>query len=316
VRRALITGVTGQDGRYLAGQLGERGIEVWGAALHGALPPGLEQIRLTPPFDLRDVGSVDGAIAAARPDLVFHLAAQTSVGASLRDPLETVEITGTGTARVLEAIRSHVPDARVFVASSSEIFGVPERLPQDERSPVRPVSPYGAAKALGHHLASIYRDGFGMFVCSGILFNHDSPLRPPDFVTGKIVAGAVAVARGEQQELVLGNLDVRRDWSFAGDVTRAMALMLEADDPADYVIASGVSRSVADWCETAFRLVGLDWREHVRTDPELLRPGEAMEQRGDPTRAMTCLGWQPEVDFEGLVRMMVEVELDRAGRNI
>ncbi|MFM9106971.1 MAG: GDP-mannose 4,6-dehydratase [Chloroflexota bacterium] len=309
--RALITGVTGQDGRYLAGQLAASGIEVWGAAPgsdRASLPDG---VRPAPPFDLRDGESVRRAVAAAAPALVFHLAAQSSVSASVRDPLETADVTGAGTARVLEAVRVLAPAARVFIAGSSEMFGSPGRLPQREDDPILPVTPYGAAKAYAHHLARAYRESYGMFVCSGILFSHESPLRGEAFVTGKIVAGAVAIAAGERDELALGTLEARRDWSFAGDVTRAMALMLAAPEPGDYVIASGVSHSVADWCERAFGLVGLDWRQHVRSDPALLRPGEAIEQRGDSSRARERLGWRPEVDFESLVNLMVEAELAR-----
>ncbi len=286
-------------------------MEVWGAALGGEIPDTLPAVLATPPFDLGDEASVRAAIEVSRPHMVFHLAAQSSVSASWRDPLATADITGAGTARMLEAVRSIAPDARVFVASSSEIFGAPEQVPTDESSPVRPVSPYGSAKAFGHHLVRAYRDGFGMFVCSGILFNHESPLRGAAFVTGKIVAGAVAIANGEQDELVLGNLDVRRDWCFAGDVTRAMAMMLSAPQPDDYIVASGVSHSVAEWCELAFAFVGLDWRRHVRSDPALMRPGEVMEQRGNPARARHVLGWSPEVEFPDLVRMMVDAERER-----
>ncbi|MGI9254540.1 MAG: GDP-mannose 4,6-dehydratase [Thermomicrobiales bacterium] len=309
--RALITGISGQDGYYLATALHERGIEVWGMTRTGELPADLPFALPALPADLSHGPAVTAAVAGCQPDLVFHLAAQTSVSESWRDPARTADLTGMGTARVLESVREHVPAARVFVASSSEVFGVPHELPTDEHAPIQPISPYGAAKAWGLHLGQAYRSGAGMFVCTGILFNHESPRRGPRFVSGKIISGAVSIARGEQRQLVLGNVEARRDWAFAGDVARAMIAMLEHGSPDDYVIATGESHSISDWCERAFRSVGLDWRDHVQSDPALLRPGEAMEQRGNPARANERLGWQPETSFEGLVDMMIAAELTR-----
>lgn len=312
--RALITGITGQDGRYLSRLLAARGDEVWGMPWTDASPDmdmDMDVVRWTSPAAMSDAAAIVAAVEMARPDLVFHLAAQSSVFASWTDPGATAESTGAGTAHVLEAVRAVTPDARVFVASSSAIFGVTGPLPHDEESPIAPVSPYGAAKAYTHHLARVYREGFGMFVCSGILFNHESPLRGPGFVTRKIVDGAVAVAQGRQRELVLGNLAVRRDWGFAGDVVRAMTLMLDHDEPDDYVVATGISHGVVDWCESAFRIVGLDWQDHVRSEPSLMRPGEPPDQIGDASRARRVLGWAPEVGFDEMVAMMVAAELER-----
>jgi len=308
IRRALITGVSGQDGSYLAEHLYARGVEVWGVTRDGLLAPELAFVRPTPAADVRDLDALAAAVSAAAPDAVFHLAAQSSVGSSWNNPAATATVTGAGTARLLEAVRRVAPAARVFVASSSEIFGRPDRSPQDESTPIRPASPYGAAKAFAHHLVDTYRKGFGMFVVAGILYNHESPRRGPQFVTRKIVKGAVAIAAGQEQTLPLGNLEARRDWGFAGDYVRAMALMLDHPEPEDFVIASGETHSVGDWCESAFRAVGLDWRDHVVVDPDLWRPVDPGDLVGDASKAARLLGWRPETSFDELVRMMVEAE--------
>jgi GDPmannose 4,6-dehydratase len=306
---ALITGITGQDGFYLANLLRGEGDEVWGLTRRGTLPPDLAFVRLTPPGDVRDQASIERAIKVAAPDEIYHLAAQSSVAASWSDPTHTGEITGLGTARLLEAVGQIVPTARVFLASSSEIFGLPDTAPQNESTPIRPVSPYGAAKAYSHHLASIYRR-HGLFVAAGILYNHESPRRPKSFVTRKITQGAVSIARGEQSELRLGNLEARRDWGFAGDYVRAMRLMLQQPEPSDYVVATGETHSVRDFCETAFARVGLDYQAYVVSDPAYWRPAEPIPLVGDFSRAQNTLGWAPSVSFDELVNLLVAADLE------
>ncbi len=307
-RRVLITGVTGQDGPYLAQLLHDEGSDIWAITRQGSIPADLPFVQATAPADLRDAGSLERAIAMAAPDEIYHLAAQSSVGQSWDEPAETGEITGLGTARLLEAVRRTAPRARLFFASSSEIFGEPDESPQHEATPIRPTSPYGAAKAYAHHLAHVYRSRYDMFVAVGILYNHESPRRPPSFVTRKITRGAVAVARGEQTELRLGNLDARRDWGFAGDVVRAMPMALRAGEPDDYVIATGKSHTVRDWCELAFARVGLDYRDYVVSDPEFWRPEGDVPIVGDASRARDRLNWRPEVDFAALVEMLVTAD--------
>jgi len=306
--RALITGITGQDGPYLAEILQTEGVEIWAASRGGRVPDELPFVQAAPAIDLRDATSLARAIAAVAPDEVYHLAAQTAVWQSWDDPVETGDITGLGTARLLEAVRREAPTARVFVAATSEIFGEPERAPQDETTPIRPASPYGAAKAYAYTLARLYRQQHGMYIAVGILFNHESPRRPPGFVTRKITRGAVAIARGEARSLELGNLDARRDWGFAGDTVRAIRAMLRTDEPGDFVVATGESHAVRDWCELAFGKLGLDYRDHVVTNPEFWRPAEPVPLVGDATRARDVLGWQPAVTFEELVAMLVEAD--------
>jgi GDPmannose 4,6-dehydratase len=306
---ALITGITGQDGFYLANLLRGEGDEVWGMTRRGTLPPDLAFVRPTPPGDIRDQATIERAIKVAAPDEIYHLAAQSSVAASWSDPTHTGEITGLGTARLLEAVGQIVPTARVFLASSSEIFGLPDTAPQNESTPIRPVSPYGAAKAYSHHLASIYRR-HGLFVAAGILYNHESPRRPKSFVTRKITQGAVSIARGEQSELRLGNLEARRDWGFAGDYVRAMRLMLQQPEPGDYVVATGETHSVRDFCEAAFARVGLDYQAYVVSDPAYWRPAEPIPLVGDFSRAQNTLGWAPSVSFDELVNLLVAADLE------
>jgi GDPmannose 4,6-dehydratase len=306
---ALITGITGQDGFYLANLLRGEGDEVWGLTRRGTLPPDLAFVRPTPPGDIRDQATIERAIKVAAPDEIYHLAAQSSVAASWSDPTHTGEITGLGTARLLEAVGQIVPTARVFLASSSEIFGLPDTAPQNESTPIRPVSPYGAAKAYSHHLASIYRR-HGLFVAAGILYNHESPRRPKSFVTRKITQGAVSIARGEQSELRLGNLEARRDWGFAGDYVRAMRLMLQQPEPSDYVVATGETHSVRDFCEAAFARVGLDYQAYVVSDPAYWRPAEPIPLVGDFSRAQNTLGWAPSVSFDELVNLLVAADLE------
>jgi GDPmannose 4,6-dehydratase len=308
---ALITGLTGQDGYYLARHLHQLGAEVWGMSRADTLPQELDFARLVPIADYTDQKHLERAIAAANPDEIYHLAAQSSVAASWEDPVATIDITGLGTLRLLEAVRSVTPTARVFVASSSEIFGDPVRAPQDEQTAIRPTSPYGAAKAFAHHVAAIYRQRYDFFIAIGILYNHESPRRAPSFVTQKIVQGAVAIARGQQAELRLGNLDALRDWGFAGDYVRAMHLMLQQPEPDDYVVATGETHSVRDWCKFAFARVGLDYREYVVRDQQFWRPAEAVPLVGDPTKARQVLGWSATTLLSDLVAIMVEAELSR-----
>jgi GDPmannose 4,6-dehydratase len=316
-RRALITGITGQDGSYLAELLLEHGYEVYGLVRHSSSPR-LERIahleeRLTLlRGDLLDPSSLVGAVAAARPDEVYNLAAQSFVPTSWQEPVLTAEFTGLGVTRLLEAVRQAAPEARFYQASSSEIFGQVSRSPQDESTPFWPRSPYGVAKLYGHWITVNYRESYGLFACCGILFNHESPRRGEEFVTRKISRGAARIALGLERELRLGNLQARRDWGFAGDYVRAMWRMLQRSDPRDYVIATGVTHSVADFCALAFAELGLDWREHVRSDERLLRPAEIDRLVGDAARAREELGWSPSMDFEGLVRHMVREDYLRA----
>ena len=306
---ALIVGITGQDGPYLAEALRADGTKVWGLARSGRVPPEVPFVRATPPADLRDQASLERAVAAACPSEVYHLAARSAVDRSWEEPAATGEVTGLGTARLLEAVRRAAPAARVFVASSSEVFGEPERAPQDEETPIRPVSPYGAAKAYAHHLAWIYRRRYGLHVAVGILYNHESPRRPSSFVSRKITRGAAAIAHGEQAELRLGNLDARRDWGFAGDYVRAMKLIVRHSPPEDWVVATGESHTVREWCERAFARVGLDYRDHVVVDPAFSRPAEPVPLVGDSGKARRLLGWSPSLSFPDLVDLMMDAEL-------
>src|SRR5215212_5103833 len=305
---ALITGITGQDGFYLANLLRGEGDEVWGLTRRGTLPPDLAFVRSTPPGDVRDQASIERAIKVTAPNEIYHLAAQSSVAESWSDSTHTGEVTGLGTARLLDAVGQIAPKARIFLASSSEIFGLPDSAPQNESTPIRPVSPYGAAKAYSHHLASVYRR-HGLYVAAGILYNHESPRRPESFVTRKITQGAVSIARGERSELRLGNLEARRDWGFAGDYVRAMHLMLQQPEPGDYVVATGVTHSVREFCEAAFSTVGLAWEDHVVGDPAFYRPAEVDLLVGDASRARRELGWAPNIGFLELVTMMVEADV-------
>jgi GDPmannose 4,6-dehydratase len=305
---ALITGITGQDGYYLARHLHELGTQVWGTSRSAAVPQDLDFVRLVQIADYADQKCLERAIEEANPDEIYHLAAQSSVAASWEDPVATGDITGLGTLRLLEAVRNVAPAARVFIASSSEIFGNPTHAPQNEQTAIRPTSPYGAAKAFAHHTAAMYRQRYNLFLAIGILYNHESPRRPPSFVTRKIVQGAVAIARGQQTELRLGNLDARRDWGFAGDYVRAMHLMLQQPAPGDYVVATGEMHSVREWCELAFTEVGLDYRVYVVSVQEFWRPAEKVPLVGDPTKVKQELGWSATTSFSNLVTTMVEAE--------
>lgn len=316
-RRALITGIGGQDGSLLAGLLLEHGYSVFGVIRR---PPeayaealaGLAGRVTVLRADLLDQTSLKETLHAARPTEVFNLAAPSFVPRSWDEPVQTAEFAAVGVTAMLEAIRAVDPAIRFYQASSSEIFGEPVETPQTEATPLAPLTPYGVAKAYGHFISNSYRRRYGLFACCGILYNHESPLRPPDFLPRKVATSAAAISLGLEHELHLGDLDSRRDWGYAKDYVRAMWLMLQQDEPDDYIIATGESHSVQDLVERAFMHVGLDWRKHVRSDPALRRGSAELHHLvGDPTRARQRLGWEPTVDFDGLVELLVDAELER-----
>jgi GDPmannose 4,6-dehydratase len=316
VKRALITGIGGQDGSLLADLLLDRGYAVYGVAPRehdayenlAAIRDKLEVVNA----DLLDQRALRDAVGQAQPDEVYNLASPSFVPQSWDTPVETAEFAAVGVTSLLEAVRAVAPEARVYQASSSEIFGAPTESPQNESTPLHPVTPYGVAKAYGHLIVGSYRMRYGLHLSSGILYNHESPRRPETFLPRKVSLGVARIAAGLQGELVLGDLDARRDWGFAGDYVRAMWLMLQQDEPADYVIASGESHSVQELVELAFGHAGLDWREHVRVDPSLVRGrAELHDLVGDPTRARERLGWSPEVSFPELVRLLVDADVAR-----
>ena len=316
MKRALITGIGGQDGSYLAELLLERGYEVAGMVRPGAVEyPNLEAVRGRIELleaDLLDQRSLATALEAARPGEVYNLAAPSFVPASWERPVETAEFAAVGATSLLEAIRTVDPAIRFYQASSSEIFGEPRQSPQTEETPLEPVTPYGVAKAYAHFIVSSYRRQYGLFACSGILYNHESPRRPLEFLPRKVAHGAAAISLGLQEELVLGDLDARRDWGYAGDYVRAMWLMLQEDEPGDYIVASGTSHSVRELVQCAFAHVGLDWEEHVRVDPALQRGAAELHRLvGDASRAHGRLGWRRELDFEQLVHLLVDSDLER-----
>ncbi len=314
--RALITGITGQDGSYLAEFLLERGYEVFGLVRSTSLGTfeRIEHILGRVQIihgDMLDDGSLVRALKTARPDEVYNLAAHSFVQRSFGQPVFTADVTGLGVARMLEAIRETDPTIRFYQASSSEMFGNTNESPQNESTLLVPASPYAVAKVFGHLLTQNYRRAYGLFACSGILFNHESPRRGMHFVTRKVTDGAARISLGMADTLKLGNLDARRDWGYAGDYVQAMWMMLQQDEPDDFVIASGKNHSVKALCELAFGLVGLDYREHVVVDEANLRPSDVAELLGDSSKARSVLGWQPTVDFETLIRMMVEADVAR-----
>ncbi|MBX9582099.1 MAG: GDP-mannose 4,6-dehydratase [Gemmataceae bacterium] len=317
MKRALITGVTGQDGSYLAELLLEQGYEVHGVVRRASTETferinhlsGKIQLHQA---DLLDQLSIIDVMKATRPDEVYNLAAQSFVPTSWKQPVLTGEFTAIGVTRVLEAIRLLGPDAiRFYQASSSEMFGKVVQVPQTEDTPFYPRSPYGVAKVYGHWITVNYRESYGMFCCSGILFNHESERRGREFVTRKVTDGVARIKLGLAKELRLGNLDAKRDWGFAGDYVRAMWLMLQQDRADDYVVATGQTHTVRRLVELAFRAAGLDWQKYVVTDPALVRPAEVDLLIGDPAKAKAKLGWQPEVSFEQLVERMVRADLAR-----
>ena len=321
---ALITGITGQDGSYLAEHLLSQGYTVYGL-IRGQNNPKRQVVESILPDveielgDLLDQASLITAVQKVQPDEVYNLAAISFVPLSWNQPELTGEITGLGVLRMLEAIRIVTAASpsrtaggggiKFYQASSSEMFGKVTETPQNENTGFRPRSPYGVAKVYGHYITVNYRESYGIFACSGILFNHESPRRGPEFVTRKITQGAVRIKLGKQKELLLGSLDSERDWGFAGDYTRAMHMMLQHPEADDYVIGSGECHKISEFAEMAFRHLGLDWRDYVRSDPKFIRPAEVEHLCADATKAHRKLGWQPTVDFKGLVEMMVESDL-------
>jgi GDPmannose 4,6-dehydratase len=312
--RALITGISGQDGSYLAELLLRKGYDVFGivrgspTASYANLSVIGDDVTLLQ-GDLLDQMTLLDAINQAEPDELYNLAATSFVPASWRQPVMTAQFTAVGVTAMLEAIRITNPAIRVYQASSSEIFGATRESPQNEETPFRPHTPYGVAKLYGHLMVASYRERYGMHLCSGIAFNHESPRRPPEFVTRKITRGAAAIKLGLQDELRLGDLTATRDWGFAGDFAEAMWLMLQSSRADDFVIATGVSRSVGELAEAAFAHVGLEIGEHIVVDPELVRPPESVRLVGDPTKARMQLRWEPRTGFAEMIGAMVEADL-------
>jgi GDPmannose 4,6-dehydratase len=321
LKRALITGITGQDGSYLADLLLDEGYEVHGLVRRVALEdPSHRLSRITGILDriklhaasLESFPSLYSAIAQVQPTEVYHLAAQSFVSQSFEDAFSTFRINIDGTHYILESVRLAAPGCRVYYAGSSEMFGNAPHSPQNEKTPFAPRSPYGVSKLTGFHLARNYREAYGMFVCSGILFNHESPRRGYEFVTRKITSHAARIKLGLARELPLGNLDARRDWGYAPDYVRAMHLMLRQDVPEDLVVATGETHSVREFCDAAFSALGLDYREYVIQNPQFYRPGEIHVLQGNATLARQKLGWRPTVRFDELVRIMVEHDMEIA----
>ncbi len=315
-KSALITGITGQDGSYLAELLLEKGYEVYGLARRLSTPNIsriehiLDKIELVE-GDLTDQISIDNAMRVAQPDEVYNLASQSFVGTSWNQPLLTGDVGGLGVVRILESTWHQCPDARVYQASTSEMFGKVQEVPQTENTHFHPRSPYGFAKVYGYWACVNYRESYGMHVSNGILFNHESPRRGIEFVTRKIADSVARIHHGLASELHLGNLDAKRDWGFARDYVEAMWLMLQQDKPDDYVIATGKTHSVREFVELAFSEVGLDWEKYVVVDPKFVRSAEVELLIGDSSKARRVLGWKPKVKFEELVKMMVTADVER-----
>jgi GDPmannose 4,6-dehydratase len=315
-RTAVITGVTGQDGSYLAELLLAKGYEVVGVVRRTShdsyerIGHLLDRLHVVP-ADLLDQHSLTAVIRDAKPHEVYNLAAQSFVPTSWSQPVLTGEFTALGVTRLLEAVRLAHPEARFYQASSSEMFGKAVETPQRESTPFYPRSPYGVAKVYGHWITVNYRESYGLFAVSGILFNHESPRRGLEFVSRKVTDGVARIVKGKAAELRLGNLDAQRDWGFAGDYVEAMWRMLQQDAPRDYVVGSGKTHTVRELCEAAFGHVGLDWQRYVKIDPRFVRPAEVDILLADAGRARRELGWAPQVTFEGLVKMMVDADLER-----
>lgn len=316
MKTALITGITGQDGSYLAELLLEKGYRVYGVVRRSStenferishLRDKIELVQA----DLLDQLSLIQALETSKPDEIYNLAAQSFVPTSWNQPVLTGEFTAIGVTRVLEAMRIVCPEARFYQASSSEMFGKVKETPQDEDTPFHPRSPYGVAKVYGHFITLNLRESYDLFAVSGILFNHESPRRGLEFVTRKITDGVAQIKAGVATELRLGNLDAQRDWGFAGDYVKAMWLMLQQDSPEDFVIGTGETHSVKDFVQKAFAAADLEWEPYIKQDPRFMRPAEVDLLLSDPSRAKKKLGWELDVDFDGLVQMMVEADIDR-----
>src|SRR6186997_342132 len=310
-KRAIITGITGQDGSYLAELLLEKGYEVFGVVRRLSAPNVWRIQHLLPRItllqaDMLDQLSLIKAVERSQPNEFYNLAAMSFVPASWDQPMLTGEYNAQGVTRALEAVRSVNPKIRFYQASSSEMYGRVREVPQTETTPFYPRSPYGVSKVFGHYITVNYRESYDLFACSGILFNHESPRRGIEFVTRKVTDGVARIKLGLSKELRLGNRDAERDWGFAGDYVRAMWLMLQQDEPGDYVVATGEPHSVHEFVEAAFGHAGLDWREHVQLDPALIRPAEVEHLVGDNAKAAAQLGWAPTVDFPALVQTMVD----------
>jgi GDPmannose 4,6-dehydratase len=319
-KKALITGITGQDGSYLAELLLDKGYEVHGLVRRSSSfnTWRIDHIReglVLHYGDLVDQNSLARALEALRPDEVYNLAAQSHVRVSFDMPEYTTDVTAIGVLRVLDAVRDLELHPRVYQAGSSEMFGLVQETPQTERTPFHPRSPYAVSKVYGHWMAVNYRESYGMYVANGILFNHESPRRGENFVTRKITTGVAAIKQGRAKELRLGNLEAKRDWGYAKDYVEAMWRILQKDEPGDYVVATGETHSVREFCEEAFSCVGLDWKDFVRQDAKYFRPAEVDLLLGDASKARRELGWKPNVTFKELVKLMVEADLDAAGQH-
>lgn len=320
MKKALITGITGQDGSYLAEFLLEKGYEVYGMVRRSSTESfdRINHFKHKINFvngDLLDQLSLIKIMEKVSPDEVYNLAAMSFVPTSWNQPVLTGEFTGIGVNRMLEAVRLVCPETHFYQASSSEMFGKVQQVPQTEKTPFYPRSPYGVAKVYGHYITVNYRESYDLFAVSGILFNHESPRRGKEFVTRKITDGVAQIKAGLTDKIMLGNLESERDWGFAGDYVEAMWLMLQKDAPEDFVISSGVTHSVKRFCELAFKHVGLNWENHVETDPALVRPAEVDQLLGDSSKAKEILGWEQHINFEGLVTMMVDADLNRYSIN-
>jgi GDPmannose 4,6-dehydratase len=320
-RKALITGISGQDGSYLAELLLEKGYEVHGivrrsSALNRTRIDHLRDASVPPVLhygDLTDASSINRLLREIKPDEIYNLGAQSHVKVSFEIPEYTADTAGLGTLRILEAIRESGTWPRVYQASSSEMFGLVREIPQTENTPFYPRSPYAAAKVYAHWISVNYREAYSMFICSGILFNHESPRRGENFVSRKISRGVAAIKHGIQDKLALGNLDAKRDWGYAKDYVVAMWKMLQVENPGDYVVATGEMNTVRDFCELAFAHVGLDWRDHVVVDPKYFRPTEVDLLLGDATKAKRELNWEPTTKFASLVKLMVDADMELFG---
>jgi GDPmannose 4,6-dehydratase len=315
-KTALITGITGQDGSYLAELLLDKGYDVVGVVRRTShdsyerIGHLLDRLHIVP-ADLLDQHSLTTVVKDAKPDEIYNLAAQSFVPTSWTQPVLTGEFTALGVTRLLEAVRLAHPEARFYQASSSEMFGKAVETPQRETTPFYPRSPYGVAKVYGHWITVNYRESYGLYAVSGILFNHESPRRGLEFVTRKVTHGAARIARGKASELRLGNLEARRDWGYAGDYVEAMWRMLQQPAPQDYVIGAGETHTVRELCQIAFAHVGFDWEQYVQVDPSFVRPAEVDVLLADPSKARRELGWRPSVGFADLVRMMMDADLAR-----
>lgn len=323
MKKALITGITGQDGSYLAEFLLEKGYEVHGIVRRVALEDPehrlwrikhiLDKLKLLP-ASLESYASIFNVVEKLKPDECYHLAAQSFVSYSFEDEFSTINTNINGTHYVLSTIKKKAPQCKFYFAGSSEMFGLVKKSPQNENTPFRPRSPYGISKTAGFYLTQNYREAYNLFACNGILFNHESARRGFEFVTRKITNAVARIKLGLQEELKLGNLDAKRDWGFAGDYIKAMWLMLQKDEPNDYVIATGVMHSVRELVKLAFSYVGLNWMDYVVVDENLYRPAEVYELRGDFSKAERKLGWKPKVKFKELVKIMVETDIERLSK--